>query len=256
MTGLPLSLNQVTVAVTDMDRAFEFYRTLGLLPIVRSDHYARFVVPGNEATFSLHLADAVSSTTVVYFECADLDGCVAELEGRGVRMVRPPTDQPWQWREAYLADPDGNTVCLYQAGRIRLNPDWRLPESRYQHHLSVAEFQGWLERYQQAWETQDPAAAAALFTDDAEYFETPYSPPAVGRAAILEYWEAVPREQQGVAFDFSVIHVHDGVGYCHWSVEFTRSRTGDEVALDGIFEVTFDPDGRCRRFREWWHRQE
>ena len=38
----------------------------------------------------------------------------------------PPVDQPWQWREARLRDPDGNRLCLFHAGENRLNPPWRL----------------------------------------------------------------------------------------------------------------------------------
>ncbi len=250
------ALNQVTVSVTDMDRAWDFYTRLGLHPIVRSDHYARFVTPGNEATFSLHRADSVGSSTVIYFEVEDLDGYVTMLEARGVTMLRPPADQPWQWREAYVADPDGNTVCLYHAGRIRLNPDWRLPESRQRHGLSRDEFRHWLEAYKAAWESRNPEAAAELFAEDAEYFETPYTPPARGRGAILDYWSAVPRNQRDVSFGYEIVNVYDGVGFCKWTASFTRIEEGRRVELDGIFEVGFDADGRCRTFREWWHRNE
>ena len=55
-------MNQVTVAVTEIGRAYEFYKGLGLLPIVGGlDHYARFVCPDGDATFSIHRAEAVPS---------------------------------------------------------------------------------------------------------------------------------------------------------------------------------------------------
>ncbi len=37
-----------------------------------------------------------------------------------------PIDQRRLWREAYLSDPDGNTICLYHAGKNRLHPPWRI----------------------------------------------------------------------------------------------------------------------------------
>ena len=42
-----MNLNQVTVETTDIPRAKAFYQRLGLTMIVSSDHYARFVCPGD-----------------------------------------------------------------------------------------------------------------------------------------------------------------------------------------------------------------
>ena len=126
-----MNLNQVTVETTDVPRAKAFYQRLGLTMIVSSDHYARFVCPGDgsaaPATFSIHLADQVTPGGAgIYFECADLDERVAALKAAGVAFDHDPVDQTWLWREAYLQDPDGNPLCLYHAGENRLNPPWRL----------------------------------------------------------------------------------------------------------------------------------
>jgi catechol 2,3-dioxygenase-like lactoylglutathione lyase family enzyme len=122
-------LNQVTVGVTDIPRAIDFYRQLGLKPVVLDVHYARFVCPDGGSTFSIHSADAVTpGMTVVYFECDDLDDQVARLKAKGVALSSGPTDESWLWREARLTDPDGNPICLFYAGENRLNPPWRVHE--------------------------------------------------------------------------------------------------------------------------------
>jgi catechol 2,3-dioxygenase-like lactoylglutathione lyase family enzyme len=125
-----MNLNQVTLAVTDVPRAIAFYRQLGLQLIVENvPSYARFICPDGQASFSLSLAAQVSpSQTLIYFECAELDATVARLQAAGVLFTQLPRDQPWLWREALLADPDGNPLCLYYAGENRLNPPWRLPD--------------------------------------------------------------------------------------------------------------------------------
>ena len=125
-----MNLNQVTVAVTDVPRAIAFYQRLGLKLIVESlPDYARFVCPDGLASFSLSReAHVVAGSTLVYFECAELDAEVARLQAEGVTFEQLPQDQPWLWREAYLCDPDGNRICLYRAGENRLNPPWRLPD--------------------------------------------------------------------------------------------------------------------------------
>ncbi|HZO78526.1 MAG TPA: hypothetical protein VFB39_10820 [Solirubrobacteraceae bacterium] len=33
-----------------------------------------------------------------------------------LEFERRPMDQPWLWREARLRDPDGNWLCLFNAG--------------------------------------------------------------------------------------------------------------------------------------------
>ena len=123
-----MNLNQVTVASTDVARAIEFYSKLGLKLIVESlPKYARFECPEGHSTFSVHHAEQVApSQTVIYFECANLDDTVERLQQLNISFTSLPRDQPWLWREAYLQDPDGNTICLFHAGTNRLNPPWRV----------------------------------------------------------------------------------------------------------------------------------
>ena len=126
-----MRLNQVTVTVADIESSVKFYATLGLKPIVKSPHYARFACPQGDSTFSVHVGDVgANQSAVVYFENDSLDALVKQLTIAGITFDSMPTDQPWLWREARLRDPSGNSICLFQAGENRLHPPWRLPESR------------------------------------------------------------------------------------------------------------------------------
>jgi catechol 2,3-dioxygenase-like lactoylglutathione lyase family enzyme len=118
-----MKLNQVTVSVTDYGAAVDFYTRLGLRQIVDAPpRYARFETPSGE-TFSIHLVEEVASKTIVYFEVDDVDAFVAALD---LPLVEPPADQAWLWREARLADPSGNIICIYHAGENRRFPPWRI----------------------------------------------------------------------------------------------------------------------------------
>ncbi len=128
-----MRLNQVTVPCTDYAASVAFYRTLGLIQIVDSPpRYARFECPaddgGEPATFSLHYVEgwAGCDDPLVYFEVDDLDGDYRRLMEAGLTFTEPPQDQSWKWREAYLRDPAGNRICLYQAGENRRFPPWRI----------------------------------------------------------------------------------------------------------------------------------
>lgn len=124
-----MEINQITLAVADLDRAVAFYERLGLRLIVRAeDRYARLESPsGAGATLSLHHEPQPQpGDTTLFIEIAALDEQVAALTAAGVRFDSPPADQPWLWREARLRDPDGNRLCLYRAGENRRFPPWRL----------------------------------------------------------------------------------------------------------------------------------
>ncbi len=124
-----MNLNQVTVATADVARAVDYYQRLGLRLIVEAlPTYARFECPNGGSTFSVHLSDTpvTPSQTVVYFECDDLDQRVHALQQAGIAFETQPADQTWLWREARLRDPDGNPICLFHAGRNRLDPPWRV----------------------------------------------------------------------------------------------------------------------------------
>ncbi|MEA3012244.1 MAG: hypothetical protein QOD42_789 [Sphingomonadales bacterium] len=118
-----MKLNQVTVSVTDYGAAVDFYTRLGLRQIVDAPpRYARFETPSGE-TFSIHIADEVHSTTTICFEVDDVDAYVASLD---LPLAAAPADRDWLWREARLADPSGNIICIYHAGENRRFPPWRI----------------------------------------------------------------------------------------------------------------------------------
>ena len=124
-----MNLNQITVPSLDLEKSIPFYEKLGLKLIVKAlPHYARFVCPNGNSTFSLHQTNVLprGEGIYVYFECENLDEQVESLKQKGIQFELEPTDQRWLWREARLKDNDGNQLILFHAGENRLNPPWRI----------------------------------------------------------------------------------------------------------------------------------
>lgn len=127
-----MKLNHVTLLVTALRRSMDFYRRLGLRPIVHAPpRYARFVCPEGDANLSIEVTGeaALPARAQLYFEFGDaaqLDRRVAQLRDAGLHFHQLPTDMDYLWREARLADPDGHEIRLYHAGRHRLDPPWQL----------------------------------------------------------------------------------------------------------------------------------
>lgn len=121
------------------------------------------------------------------------------------------------------------------------------------HALTTDEYAAWLARYRDAWQRRDPALAAALFTADATYRETPYDAPMVGRGAIADYWARVTSGQRDVRFEAQVLAVQGSIGLAHWHAEFTAVPGGEAITLDGIFRCRFADGTSVAMLEEWWN---
>jgi hypothetical protein len=119
--------------------------------------------------------------------------------------------------------------------------------------LKAPALEAWLKSYGAAWETRDAVAAGKLFTAEATYHEMPFDAPKLGNAAIQEYWRKVTADQRDVRFESKVIAVNGNTGIAHWKATFRAGANGAPVALDGVFVLEFDAQGRCQSLREWWH---
>jgi hypothetical protein len=118
---------------------------------------------------------------------------------------------------------------------------------------TTSELTDWLDRYKIAWEQLDAEAAAALFTPEARYHETPYSDPFLGADGVRDYWSRVTADQADVIFTHEVLGVTGETGVATWNAKLTSVSSGARVELDGVFLLQFASDGRCELLREWWH---
>ena len=119
--------------------------------------------------------------------------------------------------------------------------------------ISHANLDAWLGRYEQAWENKDAEAAAGLFSENARYFETPYSDPFEGPAGVRDYWARVTADQRDIDFRYSVIATEGNIGIASWSVTFITISEGTKIELNGVFVLEFGSSDRCAVLREWWH---
>jgi len=121
--------------------------------------------------------------------------------------------------------------------------------------LTLDGFKKWMEAYRTASVEGDLKAAAELFSKNAEYYETPFSNPIIGRDAIHRYWSEAAHAQKDVQFSYEILAVKGSLGMALWRGNFISVQSGSQVLLDGVFLVEFDGQGECSKLREWWHRQ-
>jgi uncharacterized protein (TIGR02246 family) len=113
--------------------------------------------------------------------------------------------------------------------------------------MELADVQQWIDRYVQAWRSNDSAAVGELFSDDARYFTTPFRPAKEGRPAILEWWLREPDEPGSWEATYEAVAVTGDLGVVRGR---TNYRSGEEY--HNVFLIRFDRDGRASEFTEYW----
>jgi len=108
--------------VRDLPTCTAFYReTLGL-PVTESGPDHTVFKVGELYLFLLEAAGAArmmsekpleapsegGSHVLLAASVEDVDALYADLKAKGVKLHRPPADQPWGLRTAYFVDPEGN----------------------------------------------------------------------------------------------------------------------------------------------------
>jgi SnoaL-like domain len=114
----------------------------------------------------------------------------------------------------------------------------------------------WLQRFGRAWEERDPQRAAALFSEDGCYRESPFDGPLCGTQEIHAYWSNLPAAREDIRFAYDILAVTELWGIAHWHGSYTYVEGATRLELDGILLVSLDHQGRCKDFREWSNRRE
>ena len=118
--------------------------------------------------------------------------------------------------------------------------------------------QNWLDRYIAAWRSYDPAAIGELFAADAEYRYHPWDEPVRGRDAIVRDWvapegDASTRDEPDSWEARYEPYAVDGdrsvaIG---WS-RYLASGERPEKLYHNVYLLSFDNEGRCRSFTEYF----
>jgi SnoaL-like domain len=106
----------------------------------------------------------------------------------------------------------------------------------------------WAERYQVAWENDDPDAAAALYARDCVFRSAPFREP----EPPIEYTRRVYPEAraEGVRFG-EPVEEGDRAAVEWWAVLIMPG--GEEQTIAGCSMLRFDDEGLVVEARDYWH---
>ena len=107
----------------------------------------------------------------------------------------------------------------------------------------------WVAKYRKAWESNDRADIAALWTEDAVLYRRPDEQPVVGRDAIVEAWLEVADAPGETRFEYEVLGFGDGVGFVRgWTTYLTQPPS----EFSNLWVIRLEKGGRAYEFTEWW----
>ena len=115
--------------------------------------------------------------------------------------------------------------------------------------------QRWLDDYVAAWRTNDGAAIGRLFTTDAEYRYHPADEPVFGREAIVASWLAEPDDAGSWDAWYEPFAVDDDRGVATGVSTYVGADGKPARVYDNCFVMTFDDEGRCSSFTEWYRQR-
>lgn len=138
---------------------------------------------------------------------------------------------------------EATDVFRFREGRIGRMRAYEGPEEAF----AAAPLRRWIDAYREAWETNDPAAVANLFTPDGFYRIEPWWI-LNGREEIVKGWLEHADKPGDTSFEWWHV-ARDGD---LWIVEARTRYHNLGKDYSNLWLVDLDDEGRARGFTEWW----
>jgi ketosteroid isomerase-like protein len=104
----------------------------------------------------------------------------------------------------------------------------------------------WMSGYRTAWESNDPADIARLFTADALYYNEPFGEPSRGREAIIQSWIERRDAPGSTTFTRTLLAATDELAFVQGETDY------GSIKYSNLWVLRFAPSGEAREFTEWW----
>lgn len=120
--------------------------------------------------------------------------------------------------------------------------------------VSRGAINAWVEGYLAAWDSNDPVQIAALFTEDARYFDAPDREPWRGPEAIVAGWLGAEDKPGTWEFRHEILAIAGDLGFVRGWTRYIAP--AEPKTYSNLWVVRLAPDGRCSEFTEWWMEQD
>lgn len=116
----------------------------------------------------------------------------------------------------------------------------------------MEQFRNWLDILKTAWETKNPELALELCAEKFIWYETPFQDPITTKQDLLNEWKSV-KTHKDIFMTYEILSYSDNTGIAKWSAVFKRLPEETNAALEGIYLVKLDSQGKCTEFHQWYN---
>lgn len=109
----------------------------------------------------------------------------------------------------------------------------------------------WCDLLSKSWLNTDFQQILSIFSDVEYYYEDPFSAPGSSAADIKSYWEEIVF-QKIKELKMTPLAIDGNTAIIRWYLDYIDTRTGEEIIMDGIYQVEFNEFGKCTMFIQWW----
>ena len=103
----------------------------------------------------------------------------------------------------------------------------------------------WLDKFTTFWKTQDISGIMSLFTDDVEYWETPFKKFANSQELHRE-WENI-KNQQNIVINCKVFSKEQEKYSVYWDLKY-KDTSNQQKHFKGTYFIRLNPDNKCYYF--------
>lgn len=105
----------------------------------------------------------------------------------------------------------------------------------------------WVEEFKQGWKSKDIDSVLDLFTDDVEYYETPFEK-LEDKEELREEWKSV-RDQEDIRIETEIFSRDQDKFTVKWGLSYREK--GEENCLKGIYLIKLNSQNKCCEFWQY-----
>jgi hypothetical protein len=114
--------------------------------------------------------------------------------------------------------------------------------------LKRAAVEKWIQRYTEAWLSNDPQQIRDLFAEEAVYRTGAFDEPWEGRADIARNWIAHRDEPGDWDFQHKILSIAEGLAVVEGRTRYQQP----PAHYANLWLIRLDGNGRCTEFTEYW----
>lgn len=106
---------------------------------------------------------------------------------------------------------------------------------------------GWLKEFKEAWIGKDVDRVMELFTDDVDYYETPFLE-FESKDELRDEWKTI-QDQKDIEIEFEVFNSEEDRFAVIWSLSYTQD--GEVSESKGVYLMKLNSENKCYEFAQY-----